>query len=119
MFFALLLSAALSRRHRRHNGDSPVLTELDSGVSEDVQLTDRVRELREMLDQRELSKRIRNEVKSYLGTIGLTNDLLAKAASLKTIPDEMGRLVKNYRTVKARVARRSAAARKRQRQSAK
>ena len=81
----------------------------------DEELSDRLLALREILDKRALTKRVRSEIKNYLSAIGLTNDLLDKAISLKNVPAEMGRLAKSYRTAKRNLGKKSAAKKQRAR----
>ena len=113
MIFALLVACTLSRSHEKTDSNRYVTTDSESGVSDDAHLADRVLQLREMLDKRLLSKKVRSEVKTHLSGIGLTNDLLSKAQLTKNLPAELSRLARNYKTTKAQLAKRLAAKRHR------
>lgn len=112
MIFAFLVACALSRSHEKTDSNDYVTTDRDSGVSDDAHLADRVLQLREMLDKRLLSKKVRSEVKTHLSGIGLTNDLISKAQLTKNLPAELSRLARNYKTTKAQLAKRLAAKRR-------
>ena len=113
MIFALLVACTLARSHEKTDSNRYVTTDSESGVSDDAHLADRVLQLREMLDKRLLSKKVRSEVKTHLSGIGLTNDLLSKAQLTKNLPAELSRLARNYKTTKAQLAKRLAAKRHR------
>lgn len=74
----------------------------DESLSSEIELESRAKILQEMMDGKDLDRRIRTQMDDYLAGIGLTKDLIHKAVSMKNIASEIGHLARRARDAKKR-----------------